>query len=203
MLLVEMCPCGDYQTNAIFLGDTETKKAVCVDPGDGALNFFSEKAEEWDLEAIWLTHSHFDHIVDVASLKNKFKLPVWVHPLDQENVEKPGIDGLPFQMVIAPCKVDQTFRAEQKVKLGLHEFQVMHLPGHSPGSVAFYSQVDKTLLSGDVLFKAGYGRVDLPHSDPQKMRSSLSILCSLPEDTLVYPGHGETTTIKAESWRYQ
>lgn len=203
MLLVEMCPCGDFQTNAIFLGDTETKKGVCIDPGDGALDWFTKKSDDWTLEAIWLTHSHFDHIVDAAALKDKFDLPLFVHQVDAPNVEKPGSDGLSFMVVVAPTKVDHFFEEGQRLKLGVHEFEVMHLPGHSPGSVAFYSKSDALLIAGDVLFKAGYGRTDLPGSDPVKMTNSLKRLCLLPEDTVVYPGHGETTTIKDESWRYQ
>ncbi|MCH9614470.1 MAG: hypothetical protein SP1CHLAM54_15700 [Chlamydiia bacterium] len=202
MLLVEMRSCGEYGTNAILLADTDSKKAVCIDPGDGALGFFLEK-EEWDFEAIWLTHSHFDHIADLATLKAKYQLPVWVHPLDEKNVLKPGSDGLKFDILVAPCKVDHHFEDGMRMKLGAYEFEVLHLPGHSPGGVAFYCESEKLLISGDVLFKAGFGRVDLPHSDPMKMRSSINRLCALPEDTLVYPGHGETTTIGDEAWRYK
>jgi glyoxylase-like metal-dependent hydrolase (beta-lactamase superfamily II) len=86
------------------------------------------------------------------------------------------------------------------VPLGSHEFLVMHLPGHDPGHIALYSEPDRLLLSGDVLFPNGHGRIDIPGASQEEMAASLKRLTALPGDVVVYPGHGLPTTIGAESW---
>lgn len=157
------------------------------------------KRENLQVEAILLTHSHWDHFVDAHVVKERTHAPLYVHPLDQKNVEEPGSDRLPLFFPIQGVKPDFLLQDGQVVEVGNLELRVLHTPGHSPGSVCFYLHKEKTLISGDTLFCGCYGNVQLPTANPESMWQSLKKLAALPPDTRVVPGHGEDTTIQAES----
>ncbi|MEN9654523.1 MAG: hypothetical protein RL235_635 [Chlamydiota bacterium] len=195
--------CGPLGTNAILIGCGETKRAAVVDPAPGSLQFLLEKAEEAGLviEKILLTHSHWDHIADAQALRAKTKATLYVHPLDAKNVEEPGSDGLPPYVHVPPTFPDVFLHDRSLIEVGstIH-FEVIHTRGHSPGSVCFFAKEKKLLISGDTLFKGSIGNLHLPTAEPSHMWDSLDKLAQLPADTIVVPGHGEDTTIGAESW---
>jgi hydroxyacylglutathione hydrolase len=149
------------------------------------------------LERVILTHAHFDHLLDAGRYASA-GVPVALHPADFPLLRypQPAMMGFPHPM---PELSPEELPAERDLlRLGDAEWEVWHLPGHSPGHVALYAPEHAVLLGGDVLFQGGFGRVDLPGSDARAMAASLRRLLSLPDLTRVYPGHGPETTIGAE-----
>ena len=201
-MMINVFPAGPVETNAYILACTDTKKAWIIDaPKDCAAELIAEiNLEGLSVEKIVLTHSHWDHIADLAELKKKFGCPVVVHREDVGNVEHPGSDGLSLYFPIEGVIPDQILEGTEILTLGNMQIQVIHTPGHSPGCICFYIPEEKTLISGDTLFRGCMGRVDLPTSEPSRMWESLRALSKLPGDTKVYPGHGGSTSIAQESW---
>lgn len=201
-MLLEKFPCGPVETNAYLVGCNQEKVAAAIDPSMGSAELILSFCEEHNLrlEHIFLTHSHWDHIVDVSILKEKSDALIWVHPLDVENLEHPGADGLPTFFKIEGVTPDRFFHDGHELFLGKIQIKIIHTPGHSPGSVVLYLPKEKLLLSGDTLFQGSMGNVSFPNSSPDDMWSSLKKLSQLPADTRVCPGHGPDTQIGKESW---
>lgn len=201
-MILEVFPCGPLGTNAILIGCEETKEGIFIDPSPGSASFLLEAAERHQLkiEAIYLTHSHWDHTADISQLQEELPLDVYVHPLDADNVKNPGSDKIPLLMKIkAPNSILYIHDNEER-SVGDLKFKVLHTPGHCPGAVCFYFEKEHVLISGDTLFRGTIGTLSLPTGEPEKMWSSLERLASLPKETKVYPGHGSSTTIGRESW---
>lgn len=189
---------GAFQENSYLVIDEDSKHAVIVDPGGEGQRLVSEiELSKATLDAIWITHAHVDHVGAVASVKERWNVPVYLHPLDRRLYEAAGrqaeVYGLPFEEPPAP---DREFADGQKLKLGDSEMTVMHAPGHSPGHVVIHG--DGVALVGDCLFAGSIGRTDLPMSNPQQLADSLKKIAALPPATVVYPGHGPETTIGEE-----
>jgi glyoxylase-like metal-dependent hydrolase (beta-lactamase superfamily II) len=149
------------------------------------------------LEAIWLTHAHLDHIGAVAALKRRWDVPVYLHPLDEPLYamawRQAQLYGLAFEQ---PAPPDRALGDGDVMHLGRLRFHVMHAPGHAPGHVVFHGH--GVVFAGDCLFAGSIGRTDLPLSNPRDLAASLDRIVALPEDTVVYPGHGPATSIRAE-----
>jgi len=139
-MIIEIFPSGPFDTNALLIGCASTKEAIIIDPSHNSKDKLLKKSLEHQLQVkkIYLTHSHWDHIADLAKCKNYFKSPIYVHELDAENVKNPGADGLPLFIPIEPVMPDYYFVDRESHKIGNLEFKVLHTPGHSPGSVCFY-----------------------------------------------------------------
>ncbi len=184
---------GSYGVNCSIL--SREGLAWIVDPGhEGAR--IRELLAKKGLEpaAVLLTHAHFDHITGVADLQAAFPgLPVYVHPADRP------MFGHPFnQMPPEYPSIGIPKNLKDATDLALPGGKVIHTPGHTPGGVCYYVKDLSTLLSGDTLFAGSIGRTDFPGGDMTQMLDSLKRLMALPEDTLVIPGHGSTTTIGRE-----
>ncbi len=190
-------PLEPIGTNLVILACSESRQALLIDAPGGALEVAERvlKDEGFTAVAIFLTHTHWDHIIDCAAMEKRFALPVYVDERDGYNLIKPGSDEL-MGADIAPVLAPRYFLAH--FQLGKLSIEILRTPGHSHGSVCFYLKNEKTLISGDTLFCGGMGRVDLPTSDRRKMAHSLALLALLPENTRVIPGHGEETTIGDE-----
>jgi len=201
-MILEIFNSGPLETNAILLACEKTKKAIAIDPAYGSKDKIINKAKKLgvSIEKIYLTHSHWDHIADLAALKKELQCPVFVHKDDKENVENPGSDGLPLFFGIAGTKVDEFLEEGQTHQIGELEFTVFHTPGHCPGAVCFYFEKQELLISGDTLFKGSFGNLSFPGCDEDKMFASLKKLAKLPKQTVVIPGHGPNTTIGNEPW---
>lgn len=198
---------GPCATNCYLVACASTSEAVVIDPAPGSLQWIQKQLEKekWQLKAIWLTHSHWDHFADAHALqqqfdKDKSPLPLLVHRLDAENVLEPGSDRLPLFIPISPARVDRRFEGGDTLALGTLSFEVLHTPGHSPGCVCFYEPKQGVLFSGDTFFRGTIGNLSFPTSSSENMWRSLTRLAKLPPDTKVYPGHGPSTTIGAENW---
>ena len=194
---------GPFPNNLYLVRDETSRQMIVIDPSiqsDAALARAAQlQAEGYTLEAIWNTHGHLDHVYDDARWKAFFSAPIFLHQSDVfllEHLREQAIWlGLSPAQHFAP---DHFLNAENDLKLGAHAAQVLPLPGHSPGSVAFYFAELHLLFSGDVLFQNSIGRTDLPGCNAAQLQNSLRILAALPPQTRVLSGHGEATTIGDE-----
>lgn len=193
-------PLGPIQTNCYLVADVEARAAVVIDPGDEAgrvLDVLRKNA--WDLQYILLTHAHFDHIGAVAAIAADRRAPLALHPLDMPLLRAGGGARLFGLDIPTPPEPDVLLEAGQVLTCGALTFLVLHVPGHTPGHVAFYCPQAGAVFSGDVLFQDGIGRTDLPGGDYATLMHSLkAVLLQLPAETVVYSGHGPATTLAAE-----
>jgi glyoxylase-like metal-dependent hydrolase (beta-lactamase superfamily II) len=192
-------PNGQFVENCYLVADETAGSAVLVDPGEEAGRFLAElRRRKWKLEAIWLTHAHIDHIMGVAAIKAAHDVPIYLHPLDLPLYRALPDQGkwMGFMLDAAPLP-EQELAAGQQVTVGEVAFEVRHVPGHSPGHVAFVGH--GVILGGDVLFNGSIGRTDLPGGDfATLMQSIQSEFLTRPDSTIVYSGHGPETTIGVE-----
>lgn len=190
---------GPFQENSYLVVDPASSRAVLVDPGDEGERLVQlVEASGATLEAIWLTHAHLDHVGGVAAVKRRWDVPVHLHPADlplyDRVADQAAYYGIPYE---APAsRPERTLAEGDTVSVGTLRFDVLHVPGHAPGHVAFVGH--GVMLGGDLLFAGSIGRTDLPLSDGAAMQRSLERAAGLPEETVVYPGHGPATTIGAE-----
>lgn len=154
-LQILQLPLGPVQTNCYIVADAETKAAVVIDPGWSASQILTALDERgWQLHAVLLTHAHFDHIGGVADLLEARPAPLALHPLDLPLLHAKG-GATAFGLHIRPCpEPDVSLQAGQTLIYGTLRFDVLFVPGHTPGHVAFY-HADGVVFSGDVLFKDG------------------------------------------------
>ena len=189
---------GAFQENSYLVVDTATQRAVLVDPGAEPEQIVQMvRASGATLDAIWLTHAHIDHIGAIAPLKRVWDVPIYMHPADKPLYDRGAIHaaayGLSFEQ---PPEPDYDLAEGDVLHVGSLPFDVLHVPGHAPGHVAFIG--GGHMLGGDLLFAGSIGRTDLPLSDPERMIESLERVAGLPDETVVYPGHGPTTSIGHE-----
>lgn len=191
---------GIFEENCFILADRDRGEAVLVDPGEEADLFLARlDTERLALRGIWLTHGHLDHVMGVGRVVERTGVPVWLHPAD-----RPLYDAVPQQAasllgieVPPPPAPDYDLADGDAVRVGDAVFDVLHVPGHSPGHVAFVMR--GAAVSGDVLFAGSVGRTDLPGGSAETLlRSIRERLATLPDDTVVYPGHGPATTVGSE-----
>ncbi|RLS45308.1 MAG: MBL fold metallo-hydrolase [Planctomycetota bacterium] len=199
---------GRCQTNAYVVevpaNDRQTSVSACwvVDPGESPeplLNFLRDRGLK--AEAILLTHAHADHIAGVDQVRAMFpKIPVLAHALEHEWFQDPQLNlSLFLGEPVSVSTPTGTLAHAQKISLGGIQFQVLHTPGHSPGSVTLHCASEKFAIVGDTLFQNSIGRSDFPGSDPDVLMQSIKdVLMTLPGDTAIYPGHGPSTTIDKE-----
>lgn len=193
-------PLGPIQTNCFIVADDVTKDAVVIDPGWSGRKVVSVLDERgWTLRAVLLTHAHFDHLGGVADVLEARPVPLALHSLDVPLLRAKGGADL-FGLFVRACPEPEVLLdGMESVSAGSLTFRVLFVPGHTPGHVAFYLPEAGAVFSGDVLFKDSIGRTDLPGGDyPTLMRSIRAVLCALPDDTIVYSGHGPQTTLGDE-----
>lgn len=201
---IEVFTFNPFQENT-YLVWGEGNRCVVVDPGNSTPEeefVLTEAIQERGLmpQAIWLTHAHADHVCGAAALVRRFQIPMVMHPADVKLLrDAPFFAGLfGFRMEPAP---DPGFFMEEGhfMSLGESLWEVLHVPGHAPGHVVFIHHESRQVVAGDVLFRESIGRTDLPGGNFDLLVAGLKTkLLTLPEDYVVWPGHGPSTTIGHE-----
>jgi len=201
-VIVESIPVGSLLCNCVIVGDEASKRAIVIDPGDevekvGALLH----KHGLTVAAIVATHGHIDHVGGIAKLKALTGAPAMIHEADMPMYENIALQA---QWLGVPppetTEIDNHLRDGQALEFGKHKLEVRHTPGHSPGSVSFIVPAGSPIVfAGDTLFAGSIGRTDLwGGSFDQIINSIRSSLFSLPDDSVVLPGHGPRTTIGVE-----
>ena len=190
---------GTFAENCYIVADPETRDAVVVDPGEEAELFLRRiRTEGLDVRAIWLTHAHIDHVLGVRRVSEATGAPIYLHPADRPLYDRAADQAAMFGLTVQPPPPPAVELADgDQLSCGHFQFEVLHVPGHSPGHVAFVGP--GVALVGDVIFAGSVGRTDLPGGDGEALlRSIRTRLLTLPDDTVLYPGHGPETTVARE-----
>ena len=192
---------GPVQANNYLVYDENSKEAVLIDCSDYVQEIVDVvKKENLKVKAILLTHGHFDHVLGINSMKEALGAKAYVHHGDEEQVEHTSeimmMFGLPFNLDINP-KLDGTLKNINNLTLGTQKVEIIETAGHTPGCVCYL--IENVLFSGDTLFQGSVGRTDLPGGDFSQLRHSIKdVLFKLDDNIIVYPGHGDKTTIAYE-----
>jgi hydroxyacylglutathione hydrolase len=200
-LIVEYKPVGPFAMNSYVIGCAETRQGAVIDSG-GETDAILSRAADHELEIVKLlqTHAHIDHVAGLKEMKARTGASIYLHAADREVYRAAPAMGRFFGLTVElPPPPDEELEEGQRLSLGEVELQVLFTPGHCPGHVGFWVEAAGVYFGGDLLFRGSMGRVDLPGADPEAMRESLArILRELPDETVVYPGHMEPTTIGTE-----
>jgi hydroxyacylglutathione hydrolase len=200
-MIHEILPVGLLGCNCSVIGDEVTREAIVIDPGDEVSKIIAIlDRHHLIVKMIVITHAHIDHIGGAQKLRASTGAPVYMHEADKalsdqldtqaawlgiETPEDPGID--------------KAAREGDIIRAGSIEAHVLHTPGHTPGSISLYLPLESKVIVGDTLFEGSVGRTDLPGGDTAQIyRSIRAKLYTLPEDTIVFPGHAATTSIGEE-----
>ena len=192
---------GPVATNCYIGINEETKECFIVDPATCPPEFVSYiKNAGLTVKAVLLTHGHFDHIMELDALLKEFPVPVYAHEAERDVLESEQLNssasmlGQPYSFSGADYVTNR-----QELRIAGFEIRVIYTPGHTIGGCCYYIEKEKTLFSGDTLFHGSVGRTDLPTGSMGQLVSSVrDRLFVLPDDTKVYPGHMEETTIGYE-----
>lgn len=199
-MLISTLPVGLIQTNCYVAGCEETKKGVVIDPGGHPDRILAEvQRQGLEIKYILDTHAHFDHTDANGALVEATGAPLAIHPLDLPILEAAGGAALFGISAESSPPPDLELQDGDELIVGQLRFQVLHTPGHTPGHVCFYEAKEGVLFDGDVLFYRGVGRADLPGGNWEQLLDSIQrVLFALPDETVVYSGHGQATTIGDE-----
>ncbi|MEA2623905.1 MAG: hydroxyacylglutathione hydrolase [Chloroflexota bacterium] len=190
--------CGPVATNVYVLGDEASREAIAIDTATPSVDWLTGRLEErgWTLKLVVSTHRHWDHIGDNAAVVKATGATLAAHVEDRHGLVEPQALFAPFPIVPSVPALD--LAEGSVIRFGEIRLEVLHTPGHTEGSVCLLARGERLLLSGDTLFRGGWGRVDLPGASPEAMVESLTRLATLDPDLRVMPGHGQDTTIERE-----
>jgi glyoxylase-like metal-dependent hydrolase (beta-lactamase superfamily II) len=194
---------GEYQTNCYILRESKAAEdCLIIDTGlqaDELINFLQQ--HRLNPAAVVLTHGHVDHVTGLVELRSRFQhTKVYIHKLDAgmltgEKDNLSSIAGVPF----SPGHADFTITEGDVIRQANIKLNVLHTPGHTPGGICLYSKDEMVVFVGDTLFADSVGRTDMPGGNTSQLIQSIKQkLCTLPDETIVYPGHGPQTTIAKE-----
>jgi hydroxyacylglutathione hydrolase len=200
-MILEMLTVGPFQENCFIIGDEESRVGALIDPGDEAARIaMAVEQTNLDIGSIIVTHAHIDHVGAVVALVDEYACLVLMHAESE-----PLLQGLPTQAMMMGLRfgkvpsIDRYVEDREILQVGDLRLRSLYTPGHAPGHLAFHIEDENVVLSGDALFAGSVGRVDLPGGSMEVlMRSIEERLLTLPDETVVYSGHGPRTTIGNE-----
>ena len=191
-MIIQVFVVGVLSTNCYVAHCRKTEAAIVIDPGfdspfeaEPILTYVDK--EGLDVKFVVNTHGHDDHVGGNQFLKKKYNVPICIHKSDAEAVNELGSDSAPANIIV---------NEGGKLEFGDAKLTVMHTPGHTPGSICLLGE--KLIFTGDTLFAGGIGRTDFVGGSDHDMRVSLGRLLRVPDDLVVYPGHGSSTTMGEE-----
>jgi len=202
-LKIYVLPAGPIETNAYLLIDATRGEAVLIDaPG----NVWADvepilKTEGCELKELWLTHGHWDHMQGVDEVVKATGAKVSANVDDKILLETPGVMEvfLPSTIKLAPVKTDRWVVQDDVIEALGRKWEVRHVPGHCPGSVLFWSEAEGVAFPGDAIFKGSVGRTDFPGGSMKRLEESIrGQIYTLPDETVLYPGHGDATSVAEE-----
>lgn len=199
-LKIETYVLGPVMTNCYFAINEDTKETIIIDPADKA-EVLIQKINKETLKpvAVLLTHGHFDHILAASEIAVNFHIPIYASKEEKELLETPSLNlsvSLGKNISLTPTTL---LNDKDIIKLAGTEVNVIHTPGHTSGGICYLFKESKILFSGDTLFEGTVGRADLPTGNLNTLLDSVNHkLMTLPDDTTVFPGHGESTTVGHE-----
>lgn len=200
-MIHEIFPVGPLRCNCSIIGDENTHEAMVIDPGDDIEDVLTlVEKHHLQVKQIVITHAHIDHVGGAMKLRAATGAPILLNQNDYALLKMLDVQAT-WIGVPAPgsVEIDRSVTTGETVSAGAHTAEVLHTPGHTEGSICLYFAPEKKLIAGDTLFAGSIGRTDLPGGDTQKiMRSLHNTVLSLPDDTVVVPGHGRLTTIGEE-----
>ncbi len=194
-----MLPVGPLQANCFLVADEKSGRALIVDPGDEAERILARLRDRgWTPEAIVATHGHFDHIGAVRALRKATGVPFLALEAEREVLEIAASRAELFGMIVdPPPPMDRWLHEGDTVSAGALSFTVAHTPGHSPGHCILIGE--QSAFVGDVIFAGSIGRTDLPGGDTEALFASIARhVLPLPDETVLYPGHGPVTSVGQE-----
>ena len=200
-MIIKRFVLGMASTNSYIVTNTDTKECVLVDIGAYSLvmeNYIKDNG--YTLKGILLTHGHFDHIMGLDNILKEHEVPIYIYEDEAYMLKDPSLNAsMDFGLNYAFSGKVNSLRDGEVLSLAGLDFKVIHTPGHTSGGCCYYIEREKVLFSGDTLFQRSVGRTDLPTGSASTLiRSIREKLMELPEDTKVYPGHMDNTTIGYE-----
>jgi len=200
-MIHEIIPVGSLRCNCSIIGDDSTREAMVIDPGDEIEEILAIIARHrLQVKQIVVTHAHLDHVGGAKKLRAATGAPILLNQNDQELLAMLDVQAAWLGMNDpGKVEIDQNAQDGDVLKTGLIAATVMHTPGHTEGSICLYFPAEKKLIAGDTLFAGSIGRTDLPGGSMRKILQSIhEKVLALPDEAVVLPGHGPTTTIGEE-----
>ena len=200
---IETIVVGPIETNCYVLSDPESREAVVIDAGDDVEEILAYiRKEQLQVKYLLNTHGHFDHILAVEDMRRSFGVPVYAGEKEADLLAQPDLNLSGRGREGVSLEADRWLKEGECFQLLGAEWKVLFTPGHTKGSVCYYVEKEQALFSGDTLFCQSVGRTDLPTGNSTELIKSVTgILSSLLEETRVYPGHGEGSSVGYEKRR--
>ncbi|MBA7674890.1 Hydroxyacylglutathione hydrolase GloC [subsurface metagenome] len=197
-MIVNKLVVGPFASNCYIVGSESNRQGMIIDPGDEAQKILKKVEElKLDIKSIILTHGHIDHIGALKEIKEATKAQVAIHADDAGLLQGQALGAIFGISYPTPPPPDRLLKGGDSIDIGALHFLVVHTPGHTRGGICLLGE--GVVFTGDTLFNYGIGRSDLPGGNYNQLMNSLNTkLMVLPDNTIVYPGHGPDTTIEAE-----